>query len=50
MRSFRSSLQTLHLCLYSPSDALHNVGIEPGVKWLVEAVKKFKADEKQKGG
>eukprot|EP00392_Amoebophrya_sp_AT5.2_P014261 g14408.t1 len=23
-----------------PSDALHNVGIEPGVKWLVEAVKK----------
>ncbi|CAD7943407.1 unnamed protein product [Amoebophrya sp. A25] len=27
-----------------PSDALHNVGIEPGIKWLVDAVNKFKGD------
>ncbi|CAD7963359.1 unnamed protein product [Amoebophrya sp. A120] len=29
-----------------PSDALHNVGIEPGLKWLVDAVKRYKAELK----
>lgn len=37
-------------CKITPSDALHNEGIEPGIRWLVESVKKLRADAKSKAG